>query len=60
VEKETDWLVPDERVAVAVFVTELPWVTDLFPPLEREKSKAGGGGGGGVLPGIGSPASSFK
>jgi len=34
-----DWVVPEERVAVTVLVTELPWVTDLFPPLERVKLK---------------------
>ena len=36
--KATDWVVPDVRVAVTVLVTEEPWVTDLAPPLEREKS----------------------
>ena len=37
--KFTACVVPDDRVAVTEFVTELPCVTDLVPPLEREKSK---------------------
>ena len=48
--KETDWVVPEERVAVTELVTEDPWVTDLEPPLEREKSNTGGGGGGVTVP----------
>ena len=47
VEKETDCVVPEERVEVIVLVIDCPWVTDLEPELEREKSKEGGGGGGG-------------
>ena len=39
-EKDTDWVVPDVRMAVMMLVTEEPWVTDLAPPLEREKPKA--------------------
>ena len=46
VEKVTLWEVPAARVAVTVFDTDWPWITDLDPPLEREKSKGGGGGGG--------------
>jgi len=37
-EKETDCEVPETRVAVMVFVTEEPRVTDLSPPFAREKS----------------------
>src|SRR5438046_2184584 len=37
-EKETDCEVPETRVAVLVFVTEEPRVTDLSPPFAREKS----------------------
>jgi len=44
---ETDCVVPETKVAVIVLDTDCPWTTDLFPPLEREKSKVGGGGGGG-------------
>ena len=50
VEKETDWDVPDASDDVITFVTEAPWTTDLFPPLESVKSKAVAGGGGGVVP----------
>src|SRR2546430_17445631 len=39
-EKETDCEVPETRVAVMVFVTEEPRVTDLSPPFAREKSNA--------------------
>src|SRR2546421_612450 len=39
-EKETDCEVPEIRVAVTVFVTEEPRVTDLSPPFAREKSNA--------------------
>ena len=42
VENETDWEVPETRVAVTELVTDEPWLTDLLPPLEREKSKTGG------------------
>ena len=40
-------MVPDINVVEIVFDTELPWVTDLAPPLEREKSK---GEVGGIVP----------
>jgi len=43
---ETDCVVPETRVAVIVLDADCPWTTDLFPPLESEKSKDGGGGGG--------------
>ena len=39
--KETDCAVPETRVAMMVFETEDPWVTDMLPPLVREKLKAG-------------------
>ncbi len=42
-ENETDCVVPETRVAVIVLDTACPWTTDLFPPLESEKSKDGGG-----------------
>ncbi len=39
-EKDTDLTVANgERVAVMELVTEPPCITDLFPPLESEKSK---------------------
>jgi len=41
-ENETDCVVPETRVAVIVLDTACPWTTDLFPPLESEKSKGGG------------------
>ena len=41
-EKDTDCVVPEDRVAVMELVTEEPGITDLLPPLEREKSKVGG------------------
>jgi hypothetical protein len=41
-EKATDWAVPDTNVAVTVLVIEAPRVTDLAPPLDSEKLKAGG------------------
>jgi hypothetical protein len=46
---DTDWEVPETRVAVIVLDTDCPWTTVLFPPLESEKSKVGGGGGGGAF-----------
>jgi hypothetical protein len=36
-ENETDWVVPEISVAVTVMVADEPWITDLLPPLEREK-----------------------
>ena len=36
-------VVPEERVAVIVFVTPLPCVTTIVPELERVKSKEDGG-----------------
>jgi len=38
-DNETDWVVPEISVAVYVMVVDEPWITDLLPPLEREKSK---------------------
>ena len=38
--RETDCEVPETKVAVMVFVTDWPWVTDLLPPLDTEKTKA--------------------
>lgn len=35
----TPWLVPEERVAVMVLVTDWPRVTVLAPPFDNEKSK---------------------
>ena len=40
-EKETVVEVPDTRVAETELVIELPWVTDLDPPVDREKLKEG-------------------
>ena len=37
--KETEAVVPETSVVIMEFVTELPCVTDLAPPLERERSK---------------------
>lgn len=37
-------VVPERRVAVIVFEVDWPPVTDLLPPLVREKSKVEGGG----------------
>ena len=37
---DTAAAVPVDKVAVAVFVTDEPWATDLFPPLLNVKSKA--------------------
>src|SRR5439155_520583 len=37
-EKATDRELPETRVAVMVFVTDEPWVTDLSPPFDSEKS----------------------
>ena len=42
-ERDTAWAVPETKEAVRLFVTDEPWTTDLLPPLDREKSKAGGG-----------------
>ena len=39
-ENKTDWVAPDERVAVIAFVTDCPCVTDLFPSLLMEKLNA--------------------
>ena len=48
-ENVIDWLVPEERDAVMVPAPVVPWVREMVPELEREKSNdAGGGGGGGV------------
>jgi hypothetical protein len=41
VKKETNWELPELRFAVMVLVVENPWVTDLSPELEREKSNSG-------------------
>src|SRR5206468_832885 len=38
-EKVTGCEVPETRVAVMVFVTDEPCVTDLSPPFDSEKSK---------------------
>ena len=38
-EKITDCGVPETSVALIVLGTEAPWVTDLLPPLVREKVK---------------------
>jgi hypothetical protein len=38
-ENETDWVVPETSVAVYVMVVDEPRMTDLLPPLMREKSK---------------------
>ena|SRR5258706_15068106 len=38
-ENVTAWGVPDDTVAVSVFVTPEPCATDLFPSLLRVKSK---------------------
>jgi len=38
-EKVTGCEVPETRVAVMVFVTDEPCVTDLLPPFDSEKSK---------------------
>jgi hypothetical protein len=38
-EKETDWALPDPKVAVMELVTEDPALTDLSPELESEKLK---------------------
>jgi hypothetical protein len=38
-EKVTPWPVPETRVAATLLETDCPWMTDLFPPFEREKSK---------------------
>src|SRR5436189_4806142 len=35
-EKVTGCEVPETRVAVMVFVTDEPWVTDLSPPYDRD------------------------
>jgi hypothetical protein len=43
-EKIMDCAVPEERVAAIVFVIDEPWLTDLLPPFETEKSKASGDG----------------
>src|SRR5205814_10601856 len=40
-EKVTACEVPETRVAVMVFVTDEPWVTDRSPPFASEKSKVG-------------------
>ena len=39
-ENETACVVPETSVALVVVETEAPWVTDLLPPLVREKLKA--------------------
>ena len=39
-EKDTDCAAPETSAALIVLVTEAPWVTDLLPPLVREKLKA--------------------
>ena len=41
VENDADCDAPDERVAVMVLDTLWPWVTDLDPPLVREKLNTG-------------------
>ena len=41
-EKDTDCAVPETSVALRVLETEVPWATDLLPPLVREKSKGTG------------------
>ena len=38
-EKDADCVVPETSVALMVLETEAPWVTDLLPPLVREKVK---------------------
>ena len=38
----TGWVAPDTRVAVMAFVTAAPRATDLLPPFDSAKSKAGG------------------
>jgi hypothetical protein len=50
-EKVTDCAVPETSRADIEVVMGDPAMTDLLPPLEREKSKVGkgGGGGGGVV-----------
>ena len=38
-EKDADCVVPETSVALMVLETAAPWVTDLLPPLVREKVK---------------------
>jgi hypothetical protein len=38
-ENVTAWAVPETRVAAILVEMDCPWVTDWFPPFEREKSK---------------------
>src|SRR5206468_7648975 len=38
-EKDVDCVVPEMSVALMVLETAAPWVTDLLPPLVREKVK---------------------
>ena len=38
-EKDTDCVVPETSMALRVLETEVPWATDLLPPLVREKVK---------------------
>ena len=44
-ENVTDWLAPEERDAVMVPAPVVPWVREMVPELEREKSNDAGGGG---------------
>ena len=41
--KEAAWVVPEDKLALTVFVTDWPWVTARFCMVERLKSKLGVG-----------------